>query len=218
MNTESKGEAPLVSAFDRSTWDEETETYFKLVGDVWRDKHDMPFHNGRPLHAAYLTHKFFSKAKTNVRLFSGELIRVMKGGPDDNMPFYSDPHIIAAIRGFLTRDDTELKIVVENDVDVDQGQTIEAHPLMEAISSWKASGELKGRCELRKVSPDVIKNMKERKTHVHMLIMDNLAYRIEVDIEKQEAFVNVNDTELADNLIVFFDNGLYGQGEALWSA
>ena len=197
MNTEHSNNAHPVNAFDRRTWDEDANTYFTFVDDVMRDNYNNPFHNGRPLHAVYLTYKFFLKAKSRVRLFSGNLIQELKDGPDKGMQFYSARHIISSILYFLTKEGSELKILLEADVDVDKGQSIKDHPLVKTLESWKASENaehpLKGHCEIRQISTATLKRLREKKLDFHMLIKDDSAYRIEFDREKQKAYVNVND-------------------------
>lgn len=220
MNTKQSNETRQASAFDPDTWDEDAHNYFNNVDFFWKEGYNYPFRNGRPLHAAYLTHKFLSNAESCIRLYSGELIQTVGGGIDQGMPFYSDTRIIDAFKTFLAKNRSELKILLEKKVDVEHGQAIDDHPLVSAIRAMTGNGEdMKGHVEIRQVRPEVLKRIKEAgdgQADVHMLLMDNHAFRLEFNTEDKSAYVNLNDRKLTEKLTNFFDNVLSDQSKQLW--
>ena len=141
--------------------------------------------------------------------------RVPVGKTDEGMLVYEDPHVLEAIRDFLSTDGTRLDIAVENDVDVDAGR-VESHPVAQALQSLKAEGRLRGTCEIRKADPEQVALMHEDEVYCHSIIMDREAYRVEIDPAKAKAFVNSNDRVTAESLIGFFED-LYKGGQKLWS-
>ena len=211
-----------INAFNPLTWDDDAKVYFNFVNRVMREKSDMPFSNGRPLHAIYLIHEFFRNAEREMRLFSGNLARRVKGDErvDKNMRVYSDPYIIDAVKDFLSREGADLKIVIEKPLDVDKGQDLESHPLVHAVKSLRDEGGLKGNFKLCQVNPSVTNAAGDNSTHPnrqHLMLMDKSAFRIEIDHEKSEAYVCVNDKNLSKILVDFFDETLYKNGKLLCS-
>ena len=206
-----------IHAFRPETWDEEAKFYFNFVKDVMNEGRNVPFSNGRPLHAVYLIREFFLNAKDDMRIFSGSLARYSDrddDGPDSHMALYADPHVTDAIKKFLRKDGAKLKVVVDK-LDVDDGQ-METHPLIHAVKSLKASGELKGSCELREIDPGVAEYLRTQNYNYHMMLMDKSAYRVETDPDNFKAYVNVNDAEMTGSLIDFFDEVTYGRSHFLW--
>ena len=207
-----------IDAFDPDTWTEDEEYYFRTVDRFWRERAEEPFSNGRPLHAVYLLHKFFTSARHDVRIFSGSLLRhVRKGEVDEGMSIYSDCNVLKAIKDFLSKDGTCLNIVVDEDVDVDDGEGIADHPLVQTVKALEIEGLRKGNCEIRRANPAQIKEMRDNEFYCHMLVMDDSAYRLEIDPKRATAYVNVNDKTRAAGLAGFFDKMLYEEGSKLWS-
>ena len=217
MTSHEESKQPF-SAMDKELpWSEGSREYFDYVDDVMERNLDMDFGNGRPLHAAYLIYKFFSHARREMRLFSGSLLRrVREGGLDGGLLVYEDERVLDAVRGFLSKDGTSLKIVVSDPLDIDEGQAPEDHPLMKAIQALSDEGKLKGSCEIRRIGKNEQHILHERNRHYHLLLMDRKAYRFERDAKKYKALVNVNDGKLTKILVDFFDETLLPMSGGLW--
>ena len=183
-------------AFNDGTWDEGTRLYFGHVERFWAKKSTSWLADLRPLHAVYLLHKLLQNAQREMRIFSGSLPRHVRDGKDRGMAVYAEPKILEAAKGFLSKEDTCLKIVVEKELDVDEGQSVEDHPLMQMVGSLKDEGRLRGSCEIRKASPEQIRKLEEIDVHCHMMLMDKSAYWLKLYPDKVEACGHFNDDDL----------------------
>ena len=195
-----------INAFDSATWPEEEEFYFDYVDAMLRKRRDILISNGRPLHAVYLLNAFFRNAKKTIRLFSGSLSRTADAFEQDKgMPIYSDPYIINAVRTFLSSSKSNLKIVLENDIDVEHGASARSHPLVGAVLDLKEKGLVHGEFHLRRINPDTLRRLRAGNFCQHLMIMDDWAYRLETDASQARAHVNFGDRGMTGLLSGFFD-------------
>lgn len=194
-----------INAFDEKTWNEAEKFYFEEVESLLQQKVNIKFSNGRPYHAVFLIEKFFHHARSHMRIFSGSLTRQTEYGMD----LYQDPHVIKAAKEFLGRPQRRLTIVLEKDIDVDEGMSAQQHPLIEGVCSHLEKNLLKGG-ELRvfQAHSSVLKFLEQRKFLHHLIVMDHQAWRIETDAEKFKAQVNTGDSKGASKLARMFDEVL----------
>ena len=181
---------------------QEDHTYYRIVDEAFNSPHRRLISNGKPEHAAYLIRKFFEKAEATVRLFSGRLSREIGKPP---VPVFADPAVIDAARRFLQKKGTDLKVVVADELDRDDGGS---HPFLDAIRDEAKWGFLRGKLEVRR-APE------EARRRPHFLLMDDSALRFETDSEKVKAVVVMNDrgklfTQASDS----FDR-LFGESTAV---
>ena len=193
--------------------------YADYVDRAMKEKRDVLFSNGRPLHAVYLIYKFFMQARHEVRLFSGQLLRrVPPRRLDEGLPVYENGSVLGAVRRFLSQKDTHLKVVLANDLDVGDGQGAEDHPLVKTVIDLRNEGLLKGRCDIEQLEAGYIRQLQDDDVGHHMVLMDQSAYRLETGPDAAEALVNVNDEDMTKKLASFYDRKLYSKGDVLWTS
>ena len=192
---------PGLNPFDATTWSEAERIYFGEVDRAFAASEDISISNGRPEHAIYLIHKFLTHARSVVRLFTGSLSRNHNG-----VVAYANPHITHAVRTFLARPASQLLVVAQKDIDVDEGESPEDHPLVLAAKEAERTGQLRGVLELSRASPDAIKALRVGNVLHHFMLMDKRAFRLETDPHQATAFVNFGDQSTVDVLTSIFDD------------
>ena len=194
--------------------------YADYVDRAMKEKRDVTFGNGRPLHAVYLIYKFFMQAQREVRLFSGQLLRRVPEGrlDDEGLPVYGNVSVLRAIRRFLGQKDTHLKVVLANNLDVGENQGIEDHPLVKTVVDLQNDGLLNGRCDIEQLDAGYLRQLQDDGVGYHMVLMDQSAYRLETGPDAAEALVNVNDKDMTKKLAFFYDRKLYNKGDVLWTS
>ena len=201
-----------INAFDKKTWTESERFYFDYVERMLDDGANVVVKNGRPIHAIYLIEAFLRKAKNTVRLFSGTLKQ-----RTDELKIYSDSHVVAAARNFLSKPGTDLRIVLENPIDLMEEQRIKDHPMIDMAHRLRDEGRMGGAFRVRRASEDNIRFLRKEKFCHHMMIIDERTYRLETDPEKFKAHVNFGDEKTAGKLSQIFDLILFDSGEPLVS-
>ena len=177
------------SVFDEKSRTEGEKLYFGMIDRAAKVRGDRIISNGRPAHAVYLIHKFFTIAQREVKVFTGRLARQV-----DSVLAYGDPKVCDAAAAFLRRGGT-LSILVGEDVDVDEGKGPISHPMLKRVSD---DGLL-----------DRVRIARQRKPDdhwpYHFLLVDEAAHRIETDNEKAEAIVSFNRPDIGKRISWFFD-------------
>ena len=201
-----------ISPFDKETWTESERFYFDYVERMLDEGANVVVKNGRPIHAIYLIEAFLRKAKNTVRLFSGTLRQ-----RTEELEIYSDSHVVAAVRNFLSRSGTDMRIVLENPIDLTEGQRMEDHPMIDTAYGLRDEGRMGGAFRVRRARKDNIRFLQREKFCHHMVIIDERAYRLETDPEKFKAHVNFGDEKTAGKLSQVFDLILFDSGEPLVS-
>ena len=186
--------------------------YFDYVERMLDEGANVVVKNGRPIHAIYLIEAFLRKAKNTVRLFSGTLKQ-----RTDELKIYGDSHVVAAARNFLSRSGTDMRIVLENPIDLTEGQRMEDHPMIDTAYGLRDEGRMGGGFRVRRARKDNIRFLRREKFCHHMVIIDERAYRLETDPEKFKAHVNFGDKKTAGKLSQVFDRILFDGGEPLVS-
>ena len=142
--------------------------------------------NRDPRHAAYLVETFFRRAKRHVRIYTSQLAR--KIGSEQ---VYASPELIVEAQAMLARDGSEVSIIVQNELDVDEGMMATDHPLIAALSHADA--------RLRVFKYDAERQFDD------FAVMDESAYRAETDGDKATAIANFGNPEFASVLAQLFD-------------
>lgn len=198
-----------VSAFDRSCWTIDERRFCELVAMAVRERRDTIFFNGSAFHAVHLIYRFFLRAKKDLRIFSGNLMRRVDndGGLYAGMKIYEDGHVLSAVKAFLSDEKgTSLKIVVEEG-GLDGG--FDDHPLVVAVRELHSAGRLRGSCEILQLGEGRRDELKEMGwPPYHMMIMDRSGYRVELDRENKKAKVNLDGRAKAKKMLRFFDDFL----------
>lgn len=202
----------IVDPFDSKTWTDDERFYFEYVDEMLASGSDIGISNGKPIHAVYLLASFLSHASRAVRLFSGTMSRKTTGG---DLEIYGNSHVAEAAEVLLSRPSSTMTIVLEKNIDVDEGQSAEDHPLVSSIKNLKESGRLKGRFEVRKITDERLNWLREKEICHHLMVMDEKAYRLETDTDFMKAYVNFGDAKNARMLADLFDKFISRDSEPL---
>ena len=154
---------------------------------------------------------FCGRATQQIRLFSGKLSRTSESGT----PIYADPHVTAAALEFLSKEGSQLTVVLEKNIDVEPGQSVEDHPLVNKILTAKERNEVAGTFELCKISDEALQFLDRHDVHNHLMVLDERAYRIETDPEEFKAYVNFGATKSASILANLFDKCIHRDSKKL---
>ena len=168
------------------TPDEADAGYYALVDRAFEGSEDRDISNSRPNHAAYIIHKLLDRAEQRVLIYSGRLKQ-----DQDGVSIYGSPSIIDAARKLLRKPQSELSIVVEKEVDVDDGQAPNDHPLIAAIQMEADRGWMRGKFDVKSLAHG------EEPFPQHFVVMDDRAYRVETDGNQLSAIANFGDPETA---------------------
>lgn len=165
--------------------------YFEMINAAHEAREDKLISNGKPAHAVYLLNKFLASAERSVRIYTGKLSRVF-----DDVLAYGDPELARSAIQFQQKENSSLSIMIAEDPDVEDGQSIKDHPLLAAIS--KAA--IKGSVKVSRGNPDDLEGF-----NYHFIVMDEEAARVEYDTDKVQAFVNFGYAETGARLARLFD-------------
>ena len=210
-DSDANTETGPIDPFDEGSWTESERFYFERVSKLLNERADIRFSNGQPAHAVYLMKLFFQTAERRMRIFSGNLARRTEKG----ILLYENPHVISASANFLCRPGNKLMIVLEKDIDVDDGQTADGHPFIAEILKRRNTGDMKGSLFLGKARQEDLKFLRDKKFLHHLVIMDEQAWRIEIDPvpNRVKAQVNAGDRAGAQTLVNLFDKVLFRRAE-----
>ena len=200
-----------VHPFDSQTWTDEERRYFEYIDEKLSSGEDIGISNGKPIHAVFLIERFIKKAENRIRLFSGKLSQKS----DSGIPIYSDPHIATAVLEFLYKKQSNLTIILENEIDIDSWEKLEDHPLIQKIVEANEKGKILGKFELRQANQKALDFLDRYEARTHFMVLDQQAYRIETDLEEMKAYVNFGNTNAVKSLSVIFDRSVYPQSNPL---
>ena len=196
--------------FNEGTWSDDERRYFEHVNEALECEEYKVISNGKAEHAAYIIHKFLTRARTTVRIFSGRLSRTYNG-----VSVYGNRHITKAAASFLAAEGRTLRIVLQDELDLHEGQTPADHPLVVAAQELQENRGLRGSLEIRQASKAAMDYLTENNYRNHWMIMDEHAYRLETNTEKAGAHVNFADPRTAGALAAIFDGLLYPDSSEL---
>ena len=160
----------------------DTSEYFELIDKCAETRRNLIIHNGERQHAAYLLKTFFKNAKSNIRIFTGQLFEGVFG----------DQSLQEEACKFLREDDSHsIQIAYQERADILKSTFIQTilndQQRKGSIAIWNAS-EKYSDC----------KN--------HFAVMDEEAFRFETDHDFTRAVANFGDPAYARKLIDIFDN------------
>lgn len=187
------------------------ECYNRTVDECADEGRNQIISNALPEHARYLMSRMLRKARSRIRLYSGSLEQSVQSpqgcGTAAPAPVrvYADPDLLAAVEEFLRVEGHALSILVQKDVD----GGVEDHPLVCLVQDLKARGDLRGSFELKRL------NGEQAKINNHFMVMDDTAYRFELDHNPCRAQANFGDSKTAQALADLFDNFLLPAATAL---
>lgn len=206
----------MIDPFDEATWSEDERFYFTSVDEMMREGFSDDFSNGKPWHAVYIIAAFLREATQCVRLFSGRLIRATPGG----VAIYGQPHVVEAAKTLLTREGSELKVVLEDAIDVDDGCAPQSHPLLEGVHDLEEGGRLNGRLDVRRACKADLEFLREHNFLHHLMVMDQCSWRLETDPDPSDvrARVKIGDQWGAKTFARVFDEVLFENAEPVYQA
>lgn len=205
-----ENEKSKINPFDRSTWSEEEIFYFSYVDRTLRKLGNVSINNGKPIHAVYLIAKLLEHARKRVRLFSGRLTRIDQA---TGVKIYADPNVAEAAKCFLKKSGSRFTVILESDIDVDEGRSHEDHPLVKSLV--QDTEGLAGKFELHKASSRALEFLSKNGCLNHLMIMDEQAYRVETRRDDLKAEVNFGDSRSAKILADLFDNYILPDSEEI---
>ena len=161
----------------------EEQAYFQAVDAVFQSQEDRIISNGEPAHAVYILNKLLEGAERSVGIYTGKLAQTFNG-----VLAYSDPVIAESAAKLLSKENSELTIVIAGKPDVPDGQPIRKHPFLAALSKQ----EIRGKLRVVEAS-----ETDREEVNFHFVVMDNKAVRIEIDTADAKAYVNFGRPDLA---------------------
>jgi hypothetical protein len=157
-------------------------TYKNTIDTSAENKKDLVIHNGDINHASYLLYTFFKYAKKKICIFTGGL----------NEKMYCGGLIEEAVN-FLTRNpEATIEIAFQN---CSSKNEIINRSLVRTILD---NDEIQDRLTLYMANDSEYIN--------HFAIMDNKAYRLEIDQEKKQAIANFGDADRTSALHAIFQS------------
>lgn len=161
--------------------------YRRMIDEAAESRAQRTISNRDPRHAAYLIQTFFRAASGHVRIYTSCLAR--KVGAED---VYASPELIKNAKALLSKEGARVSVIVQDDLDLDDGMRPSDHPFIAALSApligasfWKYAGERK---------------------FGDFAVMDESGYRAEMDGEKATAIANFGDPQFASLLVRLFDS------------
>ena len=180
---------------DRSIFVEsssEEKRYFRMIDDAAKKEQEKIISNSVPAHAVYIIHKFLSIAQQSVDICTGSLRRSFKG-----VRAYADPELAKAAVGFLNRGG-RLRIIIMSEPDLDEGQALDQHALLAALSQ----ADVQDGCVTVHINS---KQAVTQATPYHFIVMDDKAVRLEIDPEEAEAYVSFNHKKAGKGMSESFE-------------
>lgn len=163
----------------------EAAEYRKLIEDLASKCVNQRVSNGQPLHAGVLLETMLKRARACVSIFSGNLAPAA----------YDQPGVVEAASQFMQRGGAKLRILLQETQSRDSLMERSLVRSLDQIKT-KARGTLEIKCA---------KGVYSTKKAHHFAVMDDHAYRFEVDHEKMQAFANFNEPKVAKDLLAAFD-------------
>lgn len=160
----------------------EYNDYIALIDKCAETSENFPIPNSEPRHAAYLIKTLFKKARSAVRIFTGELFEIV----------YGDKDLREEAREFLRRDENNsIEIAYQKSLDIDNSS------LIQTILNDK---QKKGSLKIFNANIEKYQGFNN-----HFVVMDNTAFRFETDHANTKAMANFGDPANARKLVNIFD-------------
>jgi hypothetical protein len=159
----------------------EINEYFALINECARTSKDLTIPNSEPKHAAYLIKTLFKNAEANIRIFTGHLFEGVFGDQD----------LQEEACKFLREDaNHSIRIAYQARLDISNSTFIQT-----ILNDKQTKGSLKVWDASEKYS-----NFKN-----HFAVMDDKAFRFEIDHDSTRAVANFGDQANASRLVAVFD-------------
>ena len=140
--------------------------YKSRINKALKHGHELSTYNRDIMHAIEVIVGGFNHSSKTINLLSNEL----------DKRIYDAPRILQAIRKFLQKENTELNILLEKDLD--------DHPILEVCKEY---GD--------KVTIKRVPDEWQKRYSFNFMTIDDVAYRYEPDRDSFEAIVGVNEKE-----------------------
>ena len=208
-----------MSIFNPAERTPEEAVYCEGVDNLIAKRIDAEISNGKPRHAVYLIAKLFGMANNKVRLYSDHLEHTVaitdESSPESELDIYGNSEVVDRVANFLGNKDTEVAIVVENDI-----TNIKTHPLYKRIQALVNAKQLFGKFEIRKLTEDAKYSLIQADFGNHFFVSDDRAYRLERDTDESsyKAQANFNNKETAGKLLSLFDDFHWKNSDMVFSA
>lgn len=164
------------------------KNYIEYISQLSYNMVNKDFANSDENHAIEVLVKIFEQSKETIRIFAGSLC---------NNAVSNSPKYIAALSDFIERGgQVEIAVNSYNEEDIRQSN------LFKRLSYYLADGK---HIQIYKTEAKPYLTNDPDKKDVHFTIGDNIAYRLETDIERRTAICNFNSPERAKTLIDFFE-------------
>lgn len=164
------------------------KTYIEYISLLSHNKVNKDFSNSDEMHAIEVLVKIFEQSKDCVRIFAQSLC---------NNQVSNNPKYITALSDFIERGGkVEIAINSYNEEDIRQSN------LFKRLAYYLKQD---GRVEIYKTEAKPYLSNDIEQKEVHFTIGDDIAYRLETDIEKRTAICNFNSPERVKVLIEFFE-------------
>jgi hypothetical protein len=161
-----------------------TSEYFKLIDNCAATHENFTIPNSEPEHAIYLLKTLFKNAQSAIRIFTGSLFEHV----------YGDTGLGEEARNFLRKDENNsIRIAYQESLDMDNSAFIQSilndDQGKGSITIWNAS-----------------ESEKYKAVNNHFAVMDDKAFRFEIDHTSTKAIANFGDPVNAKRLVAIFDN------------
>lgn len=164
------------------------KNYIEYISQLSYNKVNKDFSNSDEEHAIEVLIKIFEQSTEHVRIFAKSLC---------NNEVSNSPKYITALSNFIEREG-----FVEIAINSYKEDNIRQSNLFRRLAYYLIQGK-NIKVYKTNAQPYIIND--QDKKEVHFTIGDNIAYRLETDIEKRTAFCNFNNPEKAKVLIDFFE-------------
>lgn len=166
----------------------ELEEYREFIHMLSETSDTRIFLNKGPEHAKVVLEEIFKQSKKTVRIFAGNLTRVVG----------DDPDYISALSDFVQNEGSSLKILL-NDY---KEELAKESKLYMRLAYFKSEGK---DITVKSTTAKPYRKSDPEQKEFHFTVGDEKAYRIETDIKERKAEGSMNRSETAVSLAKFFD-------------
>lgn len=168
---------------------QELEQYREFIQMLSETSDDRIFLNKGPEHAKVVLEQIFKQSKESVRIFAGNLTRVVG----------DDPDYIAALSDFVQNDGSSVRILL-NDYNEELAKESK---LYMRLAYFKSKGK---DIVVKSTNAKPYRKSDPEQKEFHFTVGDEKAYRMETDIKERKAEGSMNRAETAAPMAAFFDS------------
>ncbi len=167
----------------------ELEEYREFIQMLSETSDSRIFLNKGPEHAKVVLEQIFKQSKESVRIFAGNLTRVVG----------DDADYIAALSDFVQNEGSSVRILL-NDY---KEELAKESKLYMRLAYFKSKGK---DIVVKSTNAKPYRKSDPEQKEFHFTVGDEKAYRIETDIKERKAEGSMNRTETAAPMAAFFDS------------